>query len=560
MDLSKLSEADLQALSNNEWGSVSDVGLQHLAGHKGSFASSAIGGVAKGAMDLVEGGAQLLYHALPQSVRDAGDAANNWLAENTGVVGKIPERNLSSIVTGRPTGLDALVQKNEAEYQQARRDAGKTGFDWARLGGNVAATSALPFMRLAAPAKMLPRIAQSAAQGAAISGLQPVTQGDFADEKLSQVGTGAAVAGLLAPIAGGLARIVRPNTSADVTTLMKAGVTPTPGQIMGGRAQVLEDKLQSLPILGDAISAARKRGLDAFNKAAYSRATAGVAATPQTVGHEGVAAVKQALGNAYDELLPKTRTVLDAQFKSEMDALMSAAAGLPAKEAKVFNDIINREVYQQAAPNGGMMGEVMKRVESQLGKEVKRFSGANDAYQQKVGDALRQAQEILRQTVARQNPELAQELATINKGYANYARIRDAASRSGSDRGVFTPAQLAASVRSADKSVGKGATATGNAFMQDLSGPAKSVLASRYPDSGTAGRLMTDALAAGGLGYVSPGTLLGVGAASLPYLPYLDKATAFLLTQRPEFANQAAQFIRQSAPLLTVPTVGLLNQ
>lgn len=528
---------------------------------QGGFRGSAAGGFVQGARDLIDGGAQLLYNALPTSVQQAGDAANNWIAEKTGAVGEIPERNLSSLVTGATAGLNAKIANDERAYQDARSASGRGGFDAARLSGNVAGSMLIPGSRLAsAPQSLLGRTAASAVQGGLLSALQPVTEGDFWSEKAKQVGTGAVASGVASPLLAGLARVIRPNTSQQVKTLMQEGVTPTPGQILGGRWQALEDRMTSIPGLGDAINSARERGLDQFNKAAYSRAVAGIADTPDDVGRAGVQAVKDALGSSYDDILSRTQFVADDAFNANVQRLQQLAGELPEKEAAQFSKILEKEVFGQMSPGGGMMGEVVKRVESQLGKEAKRFGRSSDAYQQKLGEAIRETQQILRDTIARQNPQVADELARTNAGYANYARIRDAASRSGTDSGKFTPAQLAAAVRAGDWSVGKGATATGTAFMQDLTDAGKSVLANKYPDSGTIGRgLLAGGLLTGGAA-VEPMTLAAALLAAAPYAPVLDRATASLLTARPAGAKQLAEVVRKSAPLLGLGVGSALQQ
>jgi hypothetical protein len=81
------------------------------------------------------------------------------------------------------------------------------------------------------------------------------------------------------------------------------------------------------------------------------------------------------------------------------------------------------------------------------------------------------------------------DFANLNRAYANFAIVRDAAGRSGSDMGVFSPAGLHAAARTADRSAGKGNFARGTARMADLSGPAKSVIRQRVNDSGTPERL-----------------------------------------------------------------------
>jgi len=262
--------------------------------------------------------------------------------------------------------------------------------------------------------------------------------------------------------------------------------------------------------------------------------------------------------------LPKLSFVPDEKFAQEFATVKQMATGLGEKEQSKFNSIIN-DIFSKASPNGQMTGETFKIAESKLSKEASTFSGSTDAYQKELGAALNETLRIMRDTLPRANPQYGDRLQKINEAFANYARIRSAASSTatGAREGVFTPAQLATAVRQMDKSAGKGASATGKALMQDLAEQGTNVLGSKVADSGTAGRVM---LGTGlGAGTMATGTAIpaaiGLGAASLPYLGIGRKLTADVLTKRPEKAAELARLIRASSPALagSVP-FAVLNQ
>lgn len=105
----------------------------------------------------------MLTHLLPESVVNAGDRLNNWLAEKTGLVAKLPE-----------SGVDGLIQQQEQEYQGARKAAGEDGVDWSRLAGNVlspanAAVAAVAPIRTASVAGRVMEGARAGAAGAAMT-------------------------------------------------------------------------------------------------------------------------------------------------------------------------------------------------------------------------------------------------------------------------------------------------------------------------------------------------------------------------------------------------------
>src|SRR5512139_2637724 len=75
---------------------------------------SAVERFGMGMADPIQGGAQLLTKLLPDSVVQAGNAANNWLADKTGLVARLPEG-----------GVDQQTREREAAYNAARGpDAG----------------------------------------------------------------------------------------------------------------------------------------------------------------------------------------------------------------------------------------------------------------------------------------------------------------------------------------------------------------------------------------------------------------------------------------------------
>lgn len=514
----------------------------------------------QGVRDVIDAGAQMVTKALPGSVVDA-------VNRGTAAVNRMPIIGPATVAMGMtpatPEQVDEGIRNNEAEYQAARQataDNKDPGIDWMRLTGNIAATA--PLAPAGGTGGLLARTAQAAPVGAAFAaGSQPVLNGDFWSEKGKQAAIGAATAGAAVPILEGAARVIRPHTSDAVKLLMQEGVTPTPGQILGGAAQKIEAKATSLPIVGDAIASAQRSGIEDFNRALYARAVNPVGGEiPREVGREGVQAVKGTLGKAYDDLLSKMGFVADDVFVSEMASLRNLVSGLPRRESREFDNIIAREVTNRLTSSGRGDGQALKEIESALGKKAKQFLGSQDAYQKQLGEALEAAKQAFRGGIERSNPEFSGELANANAGYAYYARLRDAASRQGATDGVVTPAQFSAAVRAGDKTVGKGGYATGNALGQDLSDAAKAVLSQAYPDSGTAGRALLGAAAAGGAYWLNPLVLAGMGAASIPYLPGVRQATAAALTQRPEVAGRLADLLRSLPPAAAAPLIGSLLQ
>jgi hypothetical protein len=236
------------------------------------------------------------------------------------------------------------------------------------------------------------------------------------------------------------------------------------------------------------------------------------------------------------------------------------AATLPDVEARQFENVIRQKVVGKLTPQGLASGETVKAIESELGQLARGYKGDPSFDKRQLADAIAEVQNAIRQTLQRANPAHARELADINTGYANYARIRNAGARAGNQEGGFTPAGLAAGVRAMDRSVAKGDYGRGRAFMQDLSDAGVNVLGSKYPDSGSIGRLLMGAgtIGSGAVNLGIPGAL---GVASLPYLPGGRQLMAALLARRPALAEPIANSVARAPAGLFGPMMyPLLNE
>lgn len=523
--------------------------------------------VVKGVTDPIEGAAQLLYNVLPKQVQDAGDSVNNWIADKTGLVAKIPEKNLSSVVTGQKTGLNALVDKTEKDYQSARTAQGESGIDWYRAAGNVISPANLLVASRAS--KLAPvvgkfagnltgKVASGAAGGVAQGAISPaVNGGDYWDEKATQVGVGAGIGGAL-PMLG---KLLPKNTEA-AKKLKEQGIDVPIGQAMGGIAKTIEDKATSIPLIGDAINMARQKSLEQFNIATLNKAMSSIGEKiPKGIsaGREAIDYAGRKVSDAYNSILPKLKVQADDQFSSEMTQLKQMATNLPDAEMNQFNRIIKNEVEDRFTSAGLMSGETMKQVESKLGQLARGYGRSEGYEKQQLADALLQAQANLRSMVARNNPEHSQQLKQINSAFASLIRPERAASYVGAENGVFTPSQLLSAVKGTDQSLRHKAFARGDALMQDWAESAKGTLSSKVPNSGTADRMMLGGGALGGLAYLNPAAALGGALATTAYLPGGRKVASGLLNLSEGAANTVSNRSPYATPLISPLMYSLLN-
>ncbi|ABO54195.1 transglycosylase SLT domain-containing protein [Burkholderia vietnamiensis] len=447
-----------------------------------------------------------------------------------------------------------------APYQAAHPIAAGAG----NIGGSIAATA--PLGVLAPTARTLGGMAAvGAGLGGATAALSPVDPNsqNFAADKAKQIGIGALTGGVLSPAAGAVGRMISPNISPDVQLLMSKGVTPTPGQILGGGFARTEDKLTSIPVLGDMIKNAQQRAVGQFNVAAYNDALAPIGKTfSGSAGQEGIEQVGKTIGKAYDDVLPKMQMRVDPQFQADVTNLGQMVQGLPEAQQKTFMNVLKTQIFDKLGPQGNMDGQTLKGVQSELARTSSGYLKDPSFDNRQFGAAVSALRDAVDSNLSRVNPpELAEQLSNANQAWANFVRLRSAASSAGAmnNGGVFTGAQLQSAVRGADKSVGKGATASGKALMQDLSGAGQAVLGSKYPDSGTVGRGLMSLLAPGsvaaGMATAPTSTLAtlgGIGLGSLPYTQTGGKLAAALLTARPQFAQPVGNAV-SSLGRLVVP-------
>jgi hypothetical protein len=514
------------------------------------------GKLLKGAIDPIEGGAQLLTNVLPDSWVKKGNELNNKLADMGLPVARIPQG-----------GMNELVQQNEAEYQARRRASEPQplsslvtgqqqdpGFDWWRLGGNILSPANVALARIPAATSLRGRIGLGALSGAISSSLNPVTQpGDYWGQKQDQVTLGTVTGGVVPAAVAGVSRVIRPNAAANpnVATLRAEGVRPTVGQTLGGRWNALEEKLQSLPVIGDAIASQRGRALREFNQAAINRSTNPVGARVEGVGQGAVQQAGDAVSQVYDDALNAAGSfVQDRQFGQEVGRLRQMAQGMTPAMRQRFEAVYNNLIGARTSPAGGMTARTFKDVDSELGQLAGRFRGSSMASEQDLGDALTELQSSVRRQMVRSRPDVAGALAQADEGWANLVRVEGAAKAAKNNEGVFTPAQLNNAIQTADRSTRKRAVARGTALMQDLGNAGQAVLGNKVPNSGTAERLFMGGTTLLGTGAINPAIPAGILGGAALYTDPVQNALTFLLTQRPQAAQAVANALRQSTPAL----------
>lgn len=429
--------------------------------------------------------------------------------------------------------IDAAKQLDQPLMQTG---AGQVG----NVIGNVAA--ALPTIAIPGAAT----IPGAMAVGAGLGAIQPTATGESVVGNAALGAAGGAV-GAAAPRI--LARVVNPNA---VQTVQQSIGNLTPGQALGGAFKTAEEKATSLPFAGPLIQQAQKESLEDFNRVVLNKVLQPIGETTDKIGNEGIQDVGDLISNSYKQLLPQLKIQQDPEFTTQIEGLKNLinSGDLPVDKATQLNNIIDNQVLGKFTDSGLMSGDTMKQVDSKLGQLIRGYQSSPDFDTRQMANALRETQASLRDMVARNNPEQAPQLNSINDAFAKFVRIERAAGMqgAGSQGGIFTPGQLMNSVRATDTSLRKGQFARGNALFQDIAQQAQQTIGNKYPDSGTAGRTLA-ALGAGGAYFANPLLAAGEGGLAAVYgIPQVRNALMALIARRPEAAADIANQLRLAAP------------
>jgi ribosomal protein L17 len=312
--------------------------------------------------------------------------------------------------------------------------------------------------------------------------------------------------------------------SPSVKMLADKGVTMTPGQIKGGATNAIEQKLTSLPIIGDVIKSARGKSVEQFSQATVQDALTDIGETlPKSLkGHDAVAHAGEKFNEAYDKILPKLKGDLTAGTQPlgiELNNIKSMSVqALPAEQGAAVARFIDQDIIAKFKNGTTASGAELQEIRENLRHEIESYQKSNVPADRKVALALITAREAMDKMIEQVNPKYAAEYAKIRSGYAKFSIAEAASSLKGAKEGVATPSQYTGAVRAKDASKNKRRFAQGRANQQPLAKAGSKVLAGDEPDSGTAGRVGMASLVTGGAGAAAAlhNPLFLAGGAILP--------------------------------------------
>lgn len=329
-------------------------------------------------------------------------------------------------------------------------------------------------------------------------------------------------------LAGGL---IKPFVSKDAQALMAQGIQPTPGQAIGGAVNTAEQKLKSLPLIGDVIRSGRDRAVNEFNEKAIQTAVPGATG----FGDEALIAARKTLGDQYEDVLGKLPNITmdrGAIVTAATEAAGDASLGLSNASKKYIRDYVGKNLIGRSQD---ISGETAKRVESDLLKVITRLRGSADSEQRGIADALSKVHDAWRTSLANTaevvQPGAGKALSDANASWRAFSALDRAGGYRGNQNlagnetaGRFTPNSLRRSIEASDVSQNNNVTRAlrgGDAPFQrlnTLTRQGERVLGDSVPDSGTATRMMygAGALGAGSAAGADLGTGVALGLATVP--------------------------------------------
>lgn len=440
-----------------------------------------------------------------------------------------------------PLRVSETEQNLKTEAEQGNPEGLDYG-DFEEFATQAVMTLPLGGAKVAAGAPaILNRAFSGAATGAALAGTNDAGAG-------ANAAVGGTVNALLPPALRGTAKFLSPKTQTEAGKLAAEGVKLTPGMAFGGAAKAVEDKLTSVPFVGDLIKGGQRAAMESYNTVEINRALAPIGAKVGGSGRAAIAEAQDVVDDAYRTLLPSLRVQFDDQFGMSVANLRNLAQGLPDKQREIFNRALDKDVLGRFTEYGTGSGQTAQDVLSRLSQRIKDAFRAGDADSRDLANALKELRSQLYGALDRSNPQMAGELARLTQTRAMLGRIEAAAESAGSKDGVFSPTAMMAAVRGNARRAGnRRAVAGGRALGQEFAERAESVMGQKVADSGTAGR----ALLAASPALATPAApSVGVPAliASLPYLPGGRQIFNYLAFARPPGMNALARGINTAAP------------
>lgn len=448
-------------------------------------------------------------------------------------------------------GLTEDEKRELAIRRQIEKD--QPGSSISRVAGDVL-QFAVPGTAVLRGALLLPKALQAAAKiggaaavGGASGAIAPVLDGESRAQNAAVgavFGAGGQVAGDLAGRAiegavkrGAGAQALPEAVQRNLTLGQTADRNSLSGRIIGAT----EERMQSIPIVGDYIRNARERGLNSWrqnlvNQVAPEGFTPNVANPIRNQMDE----IEKTFRSRYAQALADKNVAPSKLFETQaLRLITNPQSGVPDDVSKQVMDDVMRNYQSRfgstAAPRAnagggvavagggnpvGMTGQSAKDFEAFLSGRARAFRlSAQNGSDPIAADKARLYEDLERAWTTSYYRQIGSggrtALRELDTRYAPFKTVeRAAGARGTADPGAFTPAQLDEAVATR---TGRSRYARNQGILQDQAAAAREALTPRIPDSGTAERSLALPLAIGGGLIIDPFTT-SVAVGSVPLL------------------------------------------
>jgi predicted secreted protein len=370
--------------------------------------------------------------------------------------------------------------------------------------------------------------AVGAGYGAASGGINATGNlGDRIDDVAVGGLTGAGVGAVGQGVVDRLSRGAGVAGNSAARRLSRRGVNLTPGQMMsevpviGSTVKYAEDLVGGFNPLMNGVR--RSQNEDVI-RAAGAEALAPIGgALPRNArtGYQVSQNVMRVLGDGYDRVTSRIAAQADQPLFDELaDLTRRAGQTLDESHSGRLERILRENVLDRFEPGGRLSGDQFKRIETTLRQQSERANRPNSTLEDvDLSEFLDESRDIVRNLIARQFPQEAEDIANLNRGYAVAKRIQRAVSGSAqvAREGTPTPGELTNTVV---QMANDGQVSGQRALLQGLAGDARTVLPSGMGDTGSGQRATLGALGVlgtGGAAVVNPALAAGIATGAVVY-------------------------------------------
>ena len=347
-------------------------------------------------------------------------------------------------------------------------------------------------------------------------------------------GVGEGVGNVLVRSLGRLTGGVK-NVTPEAQRMIDEGIYPTLGGLKGGLTKSIEDKLTSLPFIGNGIDMGRRGAINEMNLAALRRGGIPEDAVNQ-IGFEGQEQLANYFNKQFGDALEGVRFDLsDPRIQEAVTRLAqekyAGKGSIDAVNDFFANARAMRNIPEPTPPGTSVVTNINPNIPTYVsGKDFHKIlqdlrtrsttlrRGAATA-DQDTGQILRGMYDEIQKLARAQGASDKGALDAFDLARQQYAATAPAMRAGGMQRvagqqeGVFTPRQYAnANIANMNAMGQKAQVRQGKGFNQEFGSDAVKTLGNDYPDSGSVGRALTGLTLGGGLQYVLP----GAPAAAIP--------------------------------------------